>query len=57
MYIYNGESADKPLMFAALTGTDGYSGVEDQDRQVRWSMLNGKKIMAQRPGSTPGTLL
>jgi len=24
MYIYNGESADKPLMFAALTGTDGY---------------------------------
>src|SRR5256885_2252408 len=24
MYIYNGESADKPLMFCALTGTDGY---------------------------------
>ena len=36
MYIYNGESTDKPLMFCALTGTDGLlPGVEDQDRQVR----------------------
>jgi NitT/TauT family transport system substrate-binding protein len=54
MYIYNGESADKPLMFAALTGTDGYFlASKSKIDKFEWSMLNGKKIMAQRPGSTP----
>lgn len=54
MYIYNGESADKPLLFCALTGTDGYFLVsKTKIDKFEWSMLNGKKIMAQRPGSTP----
>jgi NitT/TauT family transport system substrate-binding protein len=54
MYIYNGESPDKPLMFCALTGTDGYFLVSKAKiDKFEWSMLNGKKIMAQRPGSTP----
>lgn len=54
MYIYNGESADKPLMFCALTGTDGYFLVsKTKIDKFDWSMLNGKRIMAQRPGSTP----
>jgi NitT/TauT family transport system substrate-binding protein len=54
MYIYNGESADKPLIFCALTGTDGYFLVsKTKIDKFEWSMLNGKKIMAQRPGSTP----
>lgn len=54
MYIYNGESADKPLMFCALTGTDGYFlASKSKIDKFEWSMLNGKKIMAQRPGSTP----
>ena len=54
MYIYNGESADKPLMFCALTGTDGYFLVSKAKiDKFEWPMLNGKRIMAQRPGSTP----
>jgi NitT/TauT family transport system substrate-binding protein len=54
MYMYNGESPDKPLIFCALTGSDGYFLVsKDKIDNFQWSMLNGKKTMAQRPGSTP----
>jgi NitT/TauT family transport system substrate-binding protein len=54
MYIYNGESSDKPLIFAALTGSDGmFLGSKAKIDKFEWSMLNGKKIMGQRPGSTP----
>lgn len=54
IYIYNGESADKPLLFSALTGTDGYFLVSrEKIDNFEWSMLNGKSILAQRPGSTP----
>ena len=54
IYIYNGESADKPLIFCALTGTDGYFLVSKQKiENFSWTMMNGKKILGQRPGSTP----
>ena len=54
MYIYNGESTDKPMMFCALTGSDGMFLVsKTKVDKFEWSMLNGKKIMGQRPGSTP----
>ena len=54
IYITNGESPDKPAIFCALTGTDGYFLVsKEKIDNFEWSMLNGKTIMAQRPGSTP----
>jgi NitT/TauT family transport system substrate-binding protein len=54
IYIYNGESADKPLIFSALTATDGLFLVSRQKiDKFDWSMINGKKIMGWRPGSTP----
>ena len=54
IYIYNGESADKPLIFCALTATDGLFLVSRQKiDKFEWSMLNGKKIIGWRPGSTP----
>jgi len=54
VYIYNGESADKPLIFCALTATDGLFLVSRQKiDKFDWSMMNGKKIIGWRPGSTP----
>jgi NitT/TauT family transport system substrate-binding protein len=54
IYIYNGESADKPIIFSALTATDGLFLVSRQKiDKFDWSMINGKKIMGWRPGSTP----
>jgi NitT/TauT family transport system substrate-binding protein len=54
IYIYNGESADKPIIFSALTATDGLFLVSRAKLDnFEWSMINGKKIMGWRPGSTP----
>jgi NitT/TauT family transport system substrate-binding protein len=54
VYIYNGESPDKPVIFCALTATDGlFLASRQQLDKFDWSMLNGKKIMGWRPGSTP----
>ena len=54
IYIYNGESADKPVIFSALTTTDGLFFVSrTKIDHFDWSMINGKKIMVWRPGSTP----
>src|SRR5262245_1068889 len=54
IYIYNGESPDKPVIFCALTATDGLFLASKQKLDTfDWSMLNGKKIMGWRPGSTP----
>lgn len=54
IYIYNGESADKPLIFSALTATDGLFLVSrEKIENFKWSMIDGKKIMGWRPGSTP----
>jgi NitT/TauT family transport system substrate-binding protein len=54
IYIYNGESPDKPLIFCALTATDGlFLGSRKKIEPFSWSALNGKKIMGWRPGSTP----
>jgi NitT/TauT family transport system substrate-binding protein len=54
IYIYNGESSDKPLIFCALTATDGFYLVSRTKLdKFDWSMLNNKKIIGFRPGSTP----
>ena len=54
IYIYNGESPDKPLIFSALTATDGLFLVSrEKIENFKWSMIDGKKIMGWRPGSTP----
>jgi NitT/TauT family transport system substrate-binding protein len=54
VYIYNGESPDKPVIFCALTATDGlFLASKQKIDTFDWSMLNGKKIMGWRPGSTP----
>lgn len=54
IYIYNGESPDKPVIFCALTATDGFFLVSRAKiDKFDWSMMNGKKIMGFRPGSTP----
>jgi NitT/TauT family transport system substrate-binding protein len=54
IYIYNGESPDKPVIFSALTATDGlFLASRQKLDKFDWSMLNGKKIMGWRPGSTP----
>ncbi|AMN40099.1 ABC transporter substrate-binding protein [Rhodoplanes sp. Z2-YC6860] len=54
IYIYNGESADKPIIFCALTATDGlFIASRQKYDKVDWSAINGKKIMGYRPGSTP----
>ena len=54
IYIYNGESPDKPVIFSALTATDGlFLASRQKIDKFEWSMLNGKKIMGWRPGSTP----
>ncbi|WP_035972052.1 ABC transporter substrate-binding protein [Bradyrhizobium sp. WSM3983] len=58
IYIFNGESPDKPLIFSALTATDGFFLVSRAKfDKFDWSMLNGKKIIGFRPGSTPGLYL
>jgi NitT/TauT family transport system substrate-binding protein len=54
IYIYNSESPDKPKIFCALTGTDGFFLVSrGKIGAFDWSMLKGKKILGYRPGSTP----
>ena len=54
IYIYNGESADKPVIFSALTATDGLFLVSRAKiDKFDWKMIDGKKIMGWRPGSTP----
>lgn len=54
VYIYNGESADKPLIFCALTATDGLFLVSrTKIDKFDWSMMNGRKVIGWRPGSTP----
>jgi NitT/TauT family transport system substrate-binding protein len=54
IYIYNGESPDKPLIFCALTATDGLFFVSRKKiDKFDWSMVNGKKVLGWRPGSTP----
>jgi NitT/TauT family transport system substrate-binding protein len=54
IYIYNGESADKPLIFCALTATDGFYLVSRTKLdKFDWSMLNNRKVIGWRPGSTP----
>ena len=54
IYIYNGEFPDKPVIFCALTATDGlFLASRQKLDKFEWSMLNGKKIMGWRPGSTP----
>lgn len=54
IYIYNGESADKPMIFSALTATDGLFFVSRKKiDNFDWSMVNGAKILGWRPGSTP----
>lgn len=54
IYIYNGESADKPIIFCALTATDGlFIASRTKIDKFDWSMLNGKKLIGWRPGSTP----
>lgn len=54
IYIYNGESPDKPVIFCALTATDGlFLASREKIEKFDWSMLNGKKILGWRPGSTP----
>ncbi len=58
IYIFNGESPDKPLIFSALTATDGFFLVSRAKiDKLDWSALNGKKIVGFRPGSTPGLYL
>src|SRR5258708_5370291 len=54
IYIYNGESPDKPLTFCAPPATDGlFPASRQKIEPFSWSALNGKKIMGWRPGSTP----
>jgi len=54
VYIYNGESPDKPMIFCALTATDGLFFVSRAKiDKFDWSMVNGKKVLGWRPGSTP----
>ncbi len=54
IYIYNGESPDKPAIFCALTGTDGFFLASHKKlAKFDWSMLNGSRILGYRPGSTP----
>jgi NitT/TauT family transport system substrate-binding protein len=54
IYIYNGESADKPLIFCALTATDGLFFVSRKKIDAfDWKAVSGKKVMGWRPGSTP----
>ena len=54
VYLYNGESPDKPTIFCALTGTDGFFlASRKKIDNFQWSMLNGQKLLGYRPGSTP----
>jgi NitT/TauT family transport system substrate-binding protein len=45
IYIVNGESPDKPAIF--------FLAAHKKIDKFEWSMLNGKKIIGYRPGSTP----
>jgi NitT/TauT family transport system substrate-binding protein len=54
IYIYNSESPDKPVMFCSINGTDGFFLVSrDKVVPFDWRMLDGRKIIGWRPGSTP----
>ncbi|MBX9826522.1 MAG: ABC transporter substrate-binding protein [Xanthobacteraceae bacterium] len=54
IYIFNGESPDKPVIFCALSGTDGFFlGSRNKVDKFEWSMLEGKSLFGLRKGSTP----
>lgn len=54
VYLYNGESPDKPIIFCSSTGTDGFFlASRKKIDNFQWSMLNGAKLFGYRPGSTP----
>lgn len=54
IYIYNGDSPDKPVIFCSLNGTDGFFFVSRKKiDNFDWKMLRGQKILGWRPGSTP----
>ena len=54
IYIYNGESPDKPTIFCALSGTDGFFlASRKKVDKFEWSMLEGKSLFGLRKGSTP----
>jgi NitT/TauT family transport system substrate-binding protein len=58
VYIYNGDSPDKTLMFCSLNGTDGFFLVSRKKiDNFQWSMLNNQKILGWRPGSSPQLFL
>ena len=58
IYIFNGESPDKPVIFCGLNGTDGFFLVSRKPvGTFDWKMLDGKKTLGLRPGSTPQMFL
>jgi NitT/TauT family transport system substrate-binding protein len=58
IYLYGGESLDKPIIFSALAGTDGlYLVSRRKIDDFDWSMLNGQKILGYQPGSAPASSL
>ena len=47
IYIYNGDSPDKPVIFCSLNGTDGFFFVSRKKiENFDWKMLRGKKSSA-----------
>lgn len=54
IYIFNGESPDKPIIFCTINGTDGFFlGSRNKVDKFEWSMLEGKALFGLRKGSTP----
>jgi NitT/TauT family transport system substrate-binding protein len=58
IYVQNSESPTKIPIFCGLTVSDGFMvvGREKVDK-FEWRQLNGKQILALRPGSTPDLFL
>lgn len=57
IYIFNNESTDKPVIFCALTGTDGfYFASRRKIDDFSWDKVSGK-ILGFRPGTTPEMFL
>jgi NitT/TauT family transport system substrate-binding protein len=57
IYIFNNESTDKPVIFCALTGTDGfYFASRKKIDNFSWDKVSGK-ILGFRPGTTPEMFL
>ncbi len=54
IYIFNGESPLKMVVFCALTGTDGFF-LESRKKvdHFDWNSLRGASVLGWRPGSTP----